>query len=111
MLMKESFSLKWFWGINYTLTLYKVIVLITLILPLLNINLKTDWFEYLNLESFTFLLLYFGEWVQVPAGILIMLFYKNQRTVFHYLYLTFLLLLSITSFIVFALLLGSLGDM
>lgn len=109
--MKKLETLKWFWRINYLLTLYKLLVLISLLIPVIGIKLKTNLFEYLNFGGVSFLLSYCGEWVQFPLCLLIITLYKTERTLPHFLYLALLLILALVTFIFYAFLLGSLGDM
>ncbi len=109
--MKEFDKLKWFWRLNYLLTFYKVLILISLLIPIIGIKSKIDWFEYLNFGGVTFLFSYFGEWFQFSLCLLVIILNNKQRTTFHFLYLLLLLLLALLTFIVYGILLGSLGDM
>jgi len=107
--MTETVKFKWFWGINYVLSVYKLLLLTSLAIPVAGIESETDWFKLLYVGDITYLIAYFGEWIQFPICLVVILFFKSQRTIFHFLYLFLILLSVFATFLIFGLLMGSLG--
>lgn len=106
--MEKSKVLKWFWGINYCITLYKLLFIATAILCIGNVN--CDWFSDLHFSEFTYFFDFFGEWVQFPLCLLIIILYKSQRTPFHYFFLSLLIVLALITILLSWLFMGYLGD-
>lgn len=112
--MKQPIAqLKWFWRINYGLTLYKILALAYGIFSASEFVLENHWFNAINqiitLDGAAFIFSYIVEWMQFPICLLIIIIFKTERTILHLGYLVLLILSCLMTFVFYAMLLGSLG--
>lgn len=104
--------MKWFWKINYYLTLYLVIVLLyfRFIKPTGEYYTDNKWVQVIDtiftLDGVAVFLSFFIEWVQIPLCVTILIFMKNQRTNLHFFYIFLLFFLSLLKFISWFLIVG-----
>lgn len=98
-------KLKWFWNINYGFSIYIVTVFLIQLLGLIPILSNNKIYIYSidiltlhkTIESISFIY----ELLQLVLCGGVLLFYKNQRTIFHYKYLGILVLIFFIKIIVF----------
>lgn len=109
--MKAINKWKYFWTLNYLLSIYKCIYLFIITLQINGLKFDYHFNKFIPMGGFIFLFLYMLEWVQIPLCLIIALLIKTERTLFHFIYIFFLFLLSISTYFLFALILGSMGDM
>ncbi|TCD10509.1 hypothetical protein EZ449_09180 [Pedobacter frigidisoli] len=106
-------KLKWFWRINYAITIYKVVVMVICVLDLTGLAnpFIIKVYNVLTFNDSLFLLALFTEWVQFPVCLLVTLIDRNERIkISNYFYLALLIFLSLASWFVSFFLVAQLGD-
>jgi len=97
--------MKWFWRINYYLTIFFFIALIISI-SIIHIDeyyANHNWIKIVDkiitLDGTSVFLSMIIEWIQIPLCIVVTIFWKDQRTKWHFIYIIFLLFLNIFKWI------------
>ena len=104
--------MKWFWRINYLLTLYLVVVLLYFRFIKSTGEYYTDnkclqvFDTIFTLDGVAVFFSFFIEWVQIPLCVIISIFMKDHRTRLHFFYILFLCFLSLFKFISWFLIVG-----
>lgn len=98
--------MKWFWRVNYFLTVYGVIVFVLGMVVLLTAGNDTPLSNTLdtiftiisfNVEAFPLTMIL--EWIQLPLFLIAIIFWKKERTTPHFFYLGFIIFLNFAKWI------------
>lgn len=104
--------MKWFWRINYIISIYLFLIL-GFYLPVGTEFGSNKWFNlFANILTINNVLLFFTmiiEWIQFPLCLIAMIIWKEQRTTKHFLFLSILVFLNLIKWIFWFLSVGSLG--
>lgn len=94
--------MKWFWKINYLVTIYFIIVIpLDLMdgsfgLPNLQKNtILYNIFKIFTINGFSLFLTLIVEWIQFPLCLIAIAFWKQERTKKHFFYLVLLVVFNI----------------
>lgn len=100
-------KLKWFWKINYFITIYFILLLL---INLCNVYLfkvysntvirELDYYLSLN-DRINFIVVVFIEWLQIPIVLGVLLLKKYEQSFTHWLYLFFLIVLAISKLVLY----------
>lgn len=89
-------NLKWFWVINYTITIYSILLIISFW------NYEGSLYNILSInDKFPFVLSVLIEWLQIPVVLIILIWKKQERSILHWLYWIILFVLSISKLILY----------
>ena len=93
--------MKWFWRINYILTVYGFIVFVVGF-----VNLRINCFTTLSIidtiisfNKFAYIFTMILEWIQFPLCLIVVLFWKKERTSPHFFYLILIIFLNLAKWI------------
>lgn len=94
--------MKWFWKVNYILTIYLVLILFFDLIYFIkggtefyaNSDSFKTFVKVLTCDGVLFIISMIVEWIQVPACIIILFFYKTERTKLHFFYTISLIFLN-----------------
>ncbi|AZA61656.1 hypothetical protein EG340_11660 [Chryseobacterium indoltheticum] len=89
-------NLRWFWLINYTITIYSFLLFYSVW------NYEGSLYNVLSInDKFPFILSILIEWLQIPIVLVILIWKKQERSLIHWLYWIILLILSISKIILY----------
>jgi hypothetical protein len=91
--------MKWFWKVNYLLSIYLLLIILFLISTGTTFYSENKWFIYLEkiltINSALYILTMVVEWLQFPVCMIKFIFWKEERTKKHLLYLIALIFLNL----------------
>jgi hypothetical protein len=95
--------MKWFWKINYLLSIYLLIIILFVIPTGTTFYSENKWFVYLEkiltVNSLLYIFTMVAEWFQFPICLIILILKKDERTKTHLLYLLTLIFLNLFKWI------------
>jgi hypothetical protein len=106
-------KLKWFWIINYILTIYALLILIKNYVNVYDFELYERIFkigtqDILSINSdIDFIMEYAIEWLQIPIVLTVLIWKKSERSRIHWLYWFFLILLAFFKIILYFIAVGA----
>ncbi|EEI90672.1 hypothetical protein HMPREF0765_3731 [Sphingobacterium spiritivorum ATCC 33300] len=107
-------NLKWFWVVNYIMTIYSTILLSGYLLDIIfgydkdGYDFTYKYGKYFMLANNEILFIFFFciEWLQIPLVLGILIWKKQERTKWHWLYFIVLILLTIAKIIFYFIAVG-----
>ncbi len=102
--------MKWFWKINYLLTIYLLLILLLMLPTGTNFYQNNKWFvlleKILTINGLLQIISMVIEWVQFLLCLFVLIFKKDERKFWHFLFLISLIVLNLTKWILWILLSG-----
>lgn len=102
-------NLKWFWRVNYLITIYSIILVTGEVLNIMfgydkeGYDFTQKYSKYYMIGSNDFIGIFFFciEWLQIPLVLGILIWKKQERTKWHWLYFIFLIILTLVKIILY----------
>lgn len=92
-----------FWKINYVVSVYLLLVLLFYISVGTSFYANNKWFQaiqsLLTVNETLMLFTFFAEWIQIPLCLIVLFFFKEERTKTHFFYIGIMVLLNLAKLI------------
>ncbi|REC80336.1 hypothetical protein DRF60_01085 [Chryseobacterium elymi] len=88
-------KLKLFWSVNFLLTILSIVFTLCIFLDLNQYIILKNIYYFITCNELISPFLFVTEWVQISLIICILLWKREERTHFHWLYLSVLFILAI----------------